>query len=250
MKKPTRERLYGRLVRQRKADTFPASFNLINPSETKYDYPHVGSYAQLAGDLYAKVLIIWPDKRCIDRFNSHRGKPVVCTPLASGDYKWEPRAFEHLFKLMLSVGLDVGLPHDPRPAQVYIADAVPFIGMGAVCKYTTNRILTYTTGTYLAPLIELINPTAVISVGVDVTRALFEYYNPKPEVEVHLEDSSDYTLRVLHAPYAINKNRSKLFPVFHPDRVMQNFRKKGQLCSGFEAMVRDWRRAWKWIMDN
>lgn len=51
MKQPSIEAAYRRLVRTRKADLSLAKHKLINPSETRFDCHHPGSYAQWAGDL-------------------------------------------------------------------------------------------------------------------------------------------------------------------------------------------------------
>ena len=247
MTKPSRERLYNRLVRQRKADTFPASFNLTNPAETKYDFPHVGSHARWAGDLYADIMLVVTDMRCPKRFVKHEELGAMCHPVHADKLTWKPRSNKYLHKLLVSIERDIGLPHAPIPAGVFIADASPFLGMRKLCKHTRRSVLRYTTAQYLAPLIDLIRPPIIISVGAPATQALFEHYTPQSPFAVPFANPNDFSHRMLSAPWSINNDRSQLFPVFHPARIMQFECRRGRWKSGIETMMKDWTRIKKWI---
>lgn len=112
MSKPSRERLYRRLVRQRKADMSLKKYHLINPSETRYDCNHLGSYAQWAGDLYADVLVVLPDFRCVESFIADRGKPVLTATPADEPHRWKPPCNAFLLKLLRASGRDIGMPDE------------------------------------------------------------------------------------------------------------------------------------------
>ncbi len=73
----SRETLYRRLVRQRKADETLARYKLTNPASTPCDGNHLGSFAHWAGDLYADVVVVIADFRSPERFIRDRCKPVL-----------------------------------------------------------------------------------------------------------------------------------------------------------------------------
>ena len=78
MKQPSRETQYRRLVRARRADTSLSKHNFINPAETPFEPRHLGSFGRWAGDLYADLVVILTDWRCLDQYLELRGEPACC----------------------------------------------------------------------------------------------------------------------------------------------------------------------------
>ena len=248
MTRLSREGRYRKLVRQRKADSYLSKYNLINPSETNFDCKELGSYALWAGDLHADLLVAMTDSRTVEKYIDHRGKPACCNPEADHGSHWQCPANGFLLQLLRSINRDIGLPQEPLPARVFIADAVPFRGMTSANYHTKFAALRYCTETYLAPLIALIQPRVVVSVGVGVTNALFEKYAPVSEYVFPECDMNSHAARVHLAPFSICGGNVALFPVFHPGYPGQMVRGRGENCKGFEAMLRDWARVKEFLM--
>lgn len=146
------------------------------------------------------------------------------------------------------MGYDIGLPRDPKPAGIFLADAVPFIGMGTVSKHARKCALKYCAANYLAPLLDIIESQVVICVGAAPTNALFNHYHLAEPWVAHGIDKPDFMARMYNAPYDIRDGRTALFPVFHPGPLNQRKRSVDHHRDGFSLMLRDWARIKEWLV--
>ena len=165
MKHSTRETRYGRLIRTRCADNSLNQYNFTNPADTPYNPKHLGSYARWACDLYADIVVIMADRRCLDQYLDLRGQPACCRELPDGSQKWVRPANGYLLQLLQSIGRDIGTPDNPKPAGVFLADAVPFLGISKAVMYRRKCVYRYCAERYILPLLDIINPKTVVSVG-------------------------------------------------------------------------------------
>jgi len=248
MKQPSRELRYRRLIRQRRADNGLAKFGFVNHANTPYDPRHLGAFARWAGDLNAKVVIVLTDWRTLPQYLRQKGMPACCTALPDNTVHWERAANGYLLQLLQSVGYDIGLPQAPKPAGVFLADAVPFIGMGTVSKHARKCALKYSAANYLAPLLDIIEPRVVICVGAIPTNALFNHYCLAEPCVAPDIDKPDFMARMYYAPYEIRDGRTALFPVFHPGPLNQRKRSVDHHRDGFSLMLRDWARIKEWLV--
>ena len=250
MKQPSRETRYRRLVRRRRADTCLEKYGFTNPGDTRYDPKQLGSFARWAGDLHANVVIVLTDWRTHEQYLQQKGAPACCTTLPDNTLRWERPANGFLHRLLTSVGYDIGLPEAPKPAGVFLADAVPFIGMGTVSKHARKCALKHCTEHYLVPLLDIINPQVVISVGAGTTQALFEHFGLAVPRVVPRSNPPSLMARMYFAPFEIREGATALFPVFHPGYINQRKRGKGHKRDGFTLMLRDWRRVKEWVLSG
>src|SRR5690554_3139969 len=128
-KQPSRLTRYRRLVRQRKADHSLSKYGFTNPSTTRFDGNHLGSFAHWAGDLYADIMVVYPDFRCVEKFVADRGRPVLTATPADAPHRWKPSAHAFLLQLLRANGWDIGLPDAPVDGGIFLVDAVPFCGL-------------------------------------------------------------------------------------------------------------------------
>lgn len=70
----------------------------------------MGSFGRWAGDLYADLVVILTDWRCLAQFEELRGEPACCKVLPDSSLKWVRPANGFLPKLLKSIGRDIGTP--------------------------------------------------------------------------------------------------------------------------------------------
>ncbi len=250
MKHSTRETRYGRLIRTRCADNSLNQYNFTNPADTPYNPKHLGSYARWACDLYADIVVIMADRRCLDQYLDLRGQPACCRELPDGSQKWVRPANGYLLQLLQSIGRDIGTPDNPKPAGVFLADAVPFLGISKAVMYRRKCVYRYCAERYILPLLDIINPKTVVSVGAGPSNALFHLLNPSPQCGMPDIDMNDPMARLCFSPFSIRSGQSSLFPVYHPSYLGQLKRGNGNAAEGYRLMLKDWARIMKWMLEG
>lgn len=246
-KQPSRLTRYRRLVRLRKADQSLSKYGFTNPADTRFDGKHLGSYAHWAGDLDAEVMVVFPDFRCADKFIADRGLPILTANPADTPNRWKPSCNAFLLQLLRAGGWDIGLPHAPQSAGVFLADAVPFYGLKNTYTRAKKKAYRHCAAQYVIPLIELIAPRVVIAVGVGVTNALFYHLQPTSSTPLPREAAQSHLCRMLSAPHYTGIGNTVLFPVLHPGYTGQQMRCRTSAAAGFEAMLADWQRISHWL---
>jgi len=150
---------YLSLVKKRKMHVF--SKGLINPSAIengKYDTAnHVGPWSAWQGNLDACILVIGQDWGNIDFYLDNEGYDTDDNPTN-----------RNLAELFSSIGIDIGLPNRPNcSAPVFFTNTILGIKeVGTMSAKVRKAWAKESADRFLAPLIEIIHPRTIITLGV------------------------------------------------------------------------------------
>lgn len=240
----TKKQKYQSLVAKRKADKYTDQFGYKNQSDfPKYDSEEIGNYSMWANDLDADLMVIAQDYCDQETFKKCRGliqtKVMNRPELVS---EWETKTNYYLWKLLKSIGRDIGLPYAPQNAGVFLTNAVLSLKKSAMSQSLTNKAVDYDGKTYLKPLIEIIQPEKIITLGKEATASilkLYSYDNPSLMERIDLNMQEQFR----RGNFAINNGRTTVIPFYHPGLQGQSGRGKIEAVKskkGWDLMSEDW----------
>jgi len=149
---------YRRLVKKRKAHPF--SEGLLNPSEIengKYDKDdQLGPWSRWQGNLDASILLIGQDWGNIDYYLDNKGYDTDHNPTN-----------QNLVELFASIGINIGIPSKPNfSAPVFFTNTILGIKKnGNMSAKVRKAWAKESAELFLAPLIEIICPKTIITLG-------------------------------------------------------------------------------------
>jgi len=194
----SRQSQYNKLVSKRKSFTF--SEGLVNPSQIengKYDsIEHVGPWSAWHGDLDAKVLVIGQDWGDVKYYLSHKGYDIDSNPTS-----------KNLVELFSMLGVDIGLPNNPnKNAKVFFTNAILGIKDGGMSSSVNAKWVNEGAKEFLAPLIEIVQPEIIITLGTNPYKAIAEVFGLKKSIPLKELSSKE--------PVMLDDGKL-LFPMFH-----------------------------------
>lgn len=199
----SKQKSYLDLVEKRKNHTYPEG--LINPSqveEGRYDTSDLGPWTQWQGDLDAKILVVGKDWGDEKTFLNQKGVDLD-----------HDRTNINLRLLFSEIGIEIGLPSKPYPAPLFFTNAVLGLrtsgGKSGSLKYSWIKM---DTQNFLKPIIDMIQPDIIISLGMDAYLALAYLY--------HLKKASLKDL-ITENPIILNDNKL-LFALYHCGQLATN----------------------------
>ncbi|MFC6440284.1 uracil-DNA glycosylase family protein [Bowmanella sp. JS7-9] len=148
---------YKRLVNKRKE--FDFGHGLLNPSEINdgiYDCEEIGAWSQWQGNLDAKILLIGQDWGDIDYFTDNKGQDIDQNPTN-----------KNLIELFRCIGIEIGTPSTPnKSAPVFFTNSILGIKEeGKMAGKVNQSWARQCTKEFLTPLIEIIEPKIIITLG-------------------------------------------------------------------------------------
>ncbi len=193
-----RQTEYDLLVQKRKQ--FQFSEGLYNPSQIEggiYDQGnHLGPWSAWQGNLEAKILIIGQDWGDVRYYRQFKGCDMDKNPTN-----------QNLAKLLKGLHIDVGMPSKPNPtAPTFFTNAI--LGL-KITEGMSGKVLTTwareSTKNFLIPLLHIINPKIVITLGAVAYEAVASIYSlpVKPLREL-----------VANNPIQLNETM-RLYAMFH-----------------------------------
>lgn len=218
---------YRVLVERRKACRLCAE--LVNPAQLedgRLDRDEVGPYANWQGNLDAAVLVIGQDFADQGTFRKLRGWPgsAVSTNLA-------------LIELAAEAGFNLQKPVLGQPDDVlFFTNAVLCLKPGSMSARVPSRCFETCGKAFLRATVELVNPRAVVTLGVGALRAL--------EHAFELSQHGDLGAVVEPGPAFFLPSGAAVFPRYHPSRTVMN------IARSFAEQRADWRRIGDWLQDS
>lgn len=189
---------YLKLVQKRKTFQFK---ELLNPSAIdggQYDCDHVELWAHWQGNLDAKILLVGKDFGGLRFFREFKGR---CDPNSITN--------KNLMILFKQLNINIGKPFSPnKNAPVFFTNSI--FGIIDTKDKGGNRISSAmrqeSTTEFLLPLIEIIQPKVIITLGLDAYKSFSdEFIIPKALTLKKLVNLSPLVL----------PSSKLLFPVFH-----------------------------------
>lgn len=215
---------YSTLVSQRKQCR--ACPRLMNPAAIDggiFDSDHIGPYSRWQGNLDARLVVVAQDFADVDTFRRVQGWPGerVQTNLT-------------LVKLLEAAGIDV-LP--PRMGvsddRVFFTNAVLCLKAGNMQAAVPKKYFHTCGERFLRPIIELVAPAAVATLGVGALDAVLYAFGKRRSVGFRelMQQGEVFDLM----------ETCRLFPMYHPSRTVLNTTRP------LAQQTEDWKRLGVWL---
>jgi len=234
----TRTEAYRQLVTDRRACRACATQGYVNQSVLGFDSDEVGNYSTWANDLQADVLIVGQDFSNVGIYLRDKGQvePKSLTADARpGDYSTATNYY--LRELTKVIGRDIGLPNTNTSLGVFLTNAVLCMKPGAMNAANPTAVVQNCGMRFLKPLIELIRPKAIVTLGAVPAAAVLRAFNVSGQ-------GAAFGEVFRNGPYALDGGEMRLFPMYHPGRLGQVGRARAEpgAGTGWDLMRGDWAR--------
>jgi DNA polymerase len=196
----TKESAYKQLVYTRKECKVCQEFGLTNQSLTSYDTNSIGKWSDWQGNLDAKIVVIGQDWGSLKYWNDNHGTDSETNPTNL-----------NLIKLFEVLGYQIGTIFNPNPNQpLFFSNAVLCLKSGTMSSNISKRCFRNCGSRFLKPLIDIINPEILITLGTAPFASILELYRPEGWNKIPpLRDV------VRKNPIILNSEGLKLFPMYH-----------------------------------
>lgn len=171
---------------------------LHNPSNTECDSDNIGPWSLWQGNLNAEIVVVgqdWGDVVYFEKWNG-RDQP-------SGN-----PTNENLQELLKIINLPVGRPQDKQNQITFFTNAILCLKTGGLQAKVEQEWFLNCIRYFLKPLIDIIDPKIIISLGKRTSESIITLYGIK------FSKSENFTSIVEKAPYLLN-DKTVLFPVYH-----------------------------------
>ena len=163
----SKQERYLELVNSRKACR--ACKELVKPSvcaEGAFDSNHLGPWSRWQGNLDAKLLVVGQDWGDVDYFIDHRGFDDPQNPTN-----------RHLKELLESIGVAVpALSHTDTVGEIFLTNAILCLKKGGLAAPVRTEWFGNCGRRYLQPLIDLVSPQIVITLGLRALNSVLSLY--------------------------------------------------------------------------
>jgi len=220
LSKPVKHLRYEQLVTERKACQFCSQYALTNPSciDVPADSERIGPYSLWQGNLDSPLVVVGQDFADVDGYQINMGWPGenVGTNLT-------------LVKLVAEAGLNISAPKKGASEDViFCTNAVLCLKQGGMQAAVRSVCYSACGKRFLRPLIELIKPKAVATLGSGALKAILRAYE--------IENSSSL-LNLLDSGRTFDLSGGvRLFPMAHPSKSVLN------ITRSLETQLSDWRK--------
>jgi DNA polymerase len=196
----TKESEYNQLVSARKNCFLCKEFGVTNQSETPYDTNSIGKWSDWQGNLNAKIMVIGQDWGSLKYWLDNHGT----------DYEKNPTNL-NLIQLFEELGFKIGTIFNPNPNEpLFFSNAVLCLKSGTMSASIPQRCFRQCGSRFLKPLIDIIKPEILITLGTAPFKSILGLYNPEGWIKVPpLRDV------MRKSPIILNREGLKLFPVYH-----------------------------------
>jgi len=222
---------YTELVTRRKSHRFPDL--LLNPAEIHggvFDSLHLGPWTCWQGDINAQAIIVGQDWGDLPYFLRNEGR----------DDEREQTCM-NLRSMALAAGWDLGTPRDPKPQPLFFTNAVLGIRAkngksGAPPSEWVEDSLPY-----LAGILGIVQPRAVVSLGTAAYRATrMALYGKGQDSEIPL----GAPLGQVHKLGPIQRpGKPSWFPFYHCGPL-------GLVNRSRDLQLQDWSKLGEWIHEG
>lgn len=157
-----KQEAYKQVVQKRKSIVFPTP--LQNPSQVRegqFDSEQIGPWSIWQGNLDADIMVIGQDWGDEDYFSRNKGRDTDTNPTNRG-----------LRKLLNSIDLDPGLPSVPIPQPLFFTNAMLGLKSGGMSAGLKHNWLKHSSLQLTAPLIEIIQPRLLVTLGINAYKAI------------------------------------------------------------------------------
>jgi DNA polymerase len=210
-----KDKEYKALVEERKICTLCK--DLRNPSDVNpdYDSDEIGMWSLWQGDLNAKIMVVGQDWSDIKTYNNWKGRDKDTNATNT-----------NLIELLSIIGYNIKSPETSNTKNngLFFTNAVLCLKKGGMQAEVDDDSYKKCMTTFLKPLIELIKPNLIISLGYKAYLGVTSLYGVKQQ-----EDMKSAVRTLI----SLNKD-TKLYAVYHCGKKSINMNRH------WEDMKKDW----------
>ena len=203
-----KQQRYQDLVRRRKSCRL--CNDLINPSDVcggRFDPDHIGPWSRWQGNINATIVVIGQDWGTPQIFERAKGLEPFCSEADKG-------ANGTLVDLLGSIGIKIERPKGHETiGKLFFTNAILCLKQGDAQAPVNSEWFDACGKTFIRPLLEILDPPVVISLGEKAYRALEKSYC--------LEKRSFRHAVNIPKGIPLFKN-TRLFPMYHCGRRILN----------------------------
>lgn len=168
--KENKQDRYLKLVKKRKEFDFEELKNPNQINDGEYDtYDVINPWSIWQGNLDAKILLIGQDWGDAKYYIDNKGKDKDSNPTN-----------KNLIELFKSLNIDIGTPSNPnKTSPVFFTNAILGIKDNGMSSAVKDAWIYESTDEFLKPLIEIIEPEIIITLGVSAFKAIKSIYKLK-----------------------------------------------------------------------
>jgi DNA polymerase len=207
---------YNALVKKRKLCFLCEKHGMTNTSTLKYETNSIGKWSDWQGSLNSKILIVGQDWGTTKYWNDNFG---------NDDPK--SKTNELLRELFLLIGYEIGTPLKPvSQKDLFFTNSVLCLKDGGMSDKLHSECYDNCRKNFLKELINILEPSYIISVGLEATNQVLLSSNKK----------KISTLKSVcgQQPIAL-ENNIFLFPVYHCSPL-------GRISRNKEQQIGDWKK--------
>lgn len=206
---------YLELVKKRKQFEFNEVQNPSNICNGIYDIKDsIGPWSLWLGNIDADILVIGQDWGDVDYYLNNKGVDNDNNPTN-----------RNLIKLFKEINIDIGIPSKPnKNAKVFLTNAILGIKKNGMSSEVKVKWEKESTENFLKPLIDIIQPKVIITLGKIAFGAVARIYNLKKENMSKLVEKSPILI-----------GNKKIFPMYHCGSL-------GIRNRSLEMQKQDWRK--------
>jgi uracil-DNA glycosylase len=235
LKEDDRRQKYQELVARRKKCNFAECAPLVNPSKIaqgKYDSDEIGSWTLWQGGLDARIMVVGQDWGNVKSFEDGCGFPTSGNRLSKTN--------KSLISHLKSIGIDIPeCDKNMVGSRLFFTNAVLCIKPGKQDDSLSQGCANKCTSTFLRPLIELIEPSVVITLSVRAYRGVRKAFGLTGRKTPY-----ELTDAINKHPCGIDLSEScVLFPMYHCGAWGHKTRPE-------EQQAKDWARVKKYIISR
>ncbi len=221
----TKEQVYNQLVTARKECRLCSELKLTNQSQAEYDTSSIGKWSDWQGNLNANIMVIGQDWGSLTYWNENRGTDSPNNPTNL-----------NLIRLFDTLGCKIGTIHKPTIDQpLFFTNSVLCLKQGNMSAKLTQKCIQNCGSRFLKPLVDLINPGLIITIGYKPYASLLALYKPNG-----WEKIKPLKAVVRQAPIILNPEGLKLIPMYHCGGL-------GLANRRMEEQLKDWKDINKWL---
>ena len=224
-----KELKYQELVSLRKHCFDCNVFGMRNQSETKSDTDSIGKWSDWQGNLNAEIIVIGQDWGSFESWVNYKGEDSITSTTN--------KTLIELFKI---IGYDIGTVLSPnKSALLFFTNAVLCLKAGKMSDTVPKQCFANCSTKFLKPLIEIINPKIIITLGTSSYDSVIRLYSTKDR-KIKYEPLKNVAGK---EPIELLKSGLKLFPFFHCGGLGLMNRKR-------EIQIEDWKNLKGYIEKN
>lgn len=208
------------------------------------DADQIGNFSTWAHDLNAKVMIVGQDYCDAATYVRDAGRIQKEPILDVEDVKQYSTETNYRLRLLVKeLGYDMGSPTTGSASSgVFLTNAVLCMKPGGMSDPNPQKVYNNCGTSFLRPLIDLVRPRAIVTLGVQATRSvLFSYLEDHPEFKAIRAQN----FKEIFRQGAIELEQGRyLFPVYHPGNLGRMNRKAIEPTGpdGWSLQMEDWKR--------